>query len=124
MFASNRFAAVFAGADADAIFQREYENFAVARLTFRCRLTAPCDRFDGRFDEIIVDADHQLHFPAEIDADIAATKRIRAVRRGVNTLDIHDRESKYLHLGQCRFDRFEAFRDDNRQYEFHGSFPE
>src|SRR5712691_11314135 len=57
---SNRIAAPFAGADADAVLKRQDENLAVTDLPGLGRPRCVHDRFDGGLDKGLVDGNLQL----------------------------------------------------------------
>src|SRR5262245_34715571 len=66
---SDRGAAAFAGADADAIFERQDEDFAVADGAGFADTGRMDDGFDSRFDESVVDGDFELQFGQEANLE-------------------------------------------------------
>src|SRR5260370_24605203 len=61
---SNRLAAGFAGADADAFIEGDDEDFPVTDFTGACALD---DGVDGRLDEVIVDGNLQSRLWTQVD---------------------------------------------------------
>ena len=59
--ALNRFGSPFAGAYSDAVVHWQDKDFPVADLAFIPRATAFDDRFDRRFDKLLVDCDLKLY---------------------------------------------------------------
>src|SRR5450432_804117 len=90
--ASNRFRAPFARPDADAIFEWQHEDLAVADLA--CRAAAPAldNGVDRRLDEMIVHRDLQLHFAKQIHSDFVTAIDFGLALLAAKTLHVHDRE--------------------------------
>src|SRR5262249_7747895 len=67
---SDRVSAALAGADADAVLEREDKDFSIANFARLARAAPFDDRRNGRLDKIVVDGDLQLHFAEQIHRDL------------------------------------------------------
>src|SRR5438105_3316311 len=74
---SNRVAAAFAGADADAVVERQDEDFAVADLASVAGAGSVHDGLDGRFDECFVDGNFELQLREEPNLNLGAAVNFR-----------------------------------------------
>ena len=120
--ALNRFAAAFAGADADAIVERQDEDFAVADLARRAGAAALDDRVDRRLDEVLVHRDHELHLAQQIDRELAPLiEHLGLALLPAEALAIHDREPHDLDFGQGLLDVLQLARLDDGDDQFHGA---
>src|SRR5690348_13870593 len=62
----NGFRPAFAGADADAVFQGQDEDLAVADAALGAGPARLHDGVDRRLDEVLVDGDLQLHLAEQV----------------------------------------------------------
>src|SRR6185437_9520067 len=115
----NRLFAPFAGADANAVVERQYENLAVADLAGGPAAAPFDDRLDRRFDEVLVDGDLQLHLAQQIDRELVAAVDLGMALLTAEALHVHDRQPKDLDFGQGRFDRFQAAGLDDGDNQLH-----
>ncbi len=113
----DRFAAAFAGADADAVVHRQNKNFAVANFAGM----APFEnRVDGRFDEFFVDGNLQLNFSQQIHAEFVTAVDAGLTFLTSKSLAIHHGQAKHLDFGQGFFNGFKPTRLDNGDNQLHG----
>lgn len=116
-----RFRPALAGADADAIFERQDKDFAVADRAVVPRAAPFDDRVDRRLDEIVVDGDLQLDLAEQIDCDFSAAENFGLALLPAEALDVHDRESDDFHFREGGFNVFQFAGLDDGDDEFHGS---
>ncbi len=114
------FAAAFAGADADAIFEREDEDFSVADFAAGSGASAFHEGVDGGFEEFFIHGDHELDFAQEVDGEFVAAIGLGMAALASEALDVHDSEAEDFDVGQCGLDGFEAMGLDDGDNEFHG----
>src|SRR5262249_7395410 len=112
----------FAGADADAVLQRQNEDFAVADAALRSGASCLHDGVDGRLDEVFVDGDLQLHFAQQIHCQLVAAIHFGMALLPTETLHVHDREAEDLDFVEGFLDGFQLRRLDNGEDEFHTCF--
>jgi hypothetical protein len=117
----NGFSAAFAGADSDAVFEGENEDFSVADFAGGSGASALNDGVDSGFEKGLVDGDHQLDLSEEVDGDFMAAIGFGLPSLSAESLDVHDGEAEDLDIGQRLFDGFEAMGLDDGDNEFHGS---
>jgi hypothetical protein len=115
----DRFRAPLARADADAVFERQYKDLAVADFA-RAAGPAPFnDRVDRRLDEMVVDRNHQLHLPQQIDRDLMAAINLSLPLLPAEALHVHDRQPNDFDFRKGRLHVFKLAGLDNRNDELH-----
>src|SRR5262245_48245150 len=88
-----------AGTDANAVFQRQHKDFAVADLPRGSRAATFDDRVDSRFDKAFIHRDHELHFSQQVHCElIAFVEHLGLPLLPAETLAIHDRQPNNLDL--------------------------
>ena len=115
----NRFAAAFAGADADAVFQGEDEDLAVADFAGRAGAAALDDGVDRRFEELLVDGDHQLHLAQEVDGELVAAVGLGLPALAAEPLHVHHGQAEDLDVGQGLLDGLQTMGLDDGDDQFH-----
>src|SRR6476660_6467351 len=75
--ALNRFAAAFAGANADAIIQWQHKDFSVADFARRARAAPFDDGVNRGLDKILVHGNLQLYFAEQVHANLVTTVQLR-----------------------------------------------
>lgn len=118
---SNGLASPFSGTDANTIFERENEYLAVQEVIVTIGSNPGANRFDRRLEEFIVDPDHNLDTACQIQFGFATFGRIKRCLDGSESLDVHDRQSKDLDIGQFALDGFKSIRRQNGKNHFHRS---
>ena len=116
--------AVFAGADTNAIVERQNEYFTVTVFVGAIIGTdALADRRDGRLKELLVDADKQLYPPCQ--GHLGFTTLVFGIQLdGAESLDVHHGQTKDGHGGQLILDGLKPGRRNNGNNQFHGTFDE
>src|SRR5262245_23086572 len=117
----DRLRAAFAGADADAILQRQNENLAVADASLRPGAARFHNRVDGRLDEILVDGALQLHLVQEVHRQFMASVNFRVPLLPPEAAAIDHGEAKDLDLVERFLDGFDLGRLNDGEEEFHGA---
>ena len=102
----DRFAAAFAGADADAVVQRQDEDLAVADFAALAGAAAFDDGVDRGLDEFFVDGDLQLHLAEQVDGELVAAIDLGVPFLPAEALHVHHRQAKDFDLGQRRLHGF------------------
>src|SRR5438874_2254173 len=69
---SNGLGAALAGADADAVLQRQDEDLAVADAALGAGAAGLHDGVDRRLDEVLVNRDLQLHLAQQLHGQLVA----------------------------------------------------
>src|SRR5215208_5909847 len=85
-----------AGADADAVLQRQDEDLAVADAALGAGAAGLEDGADGRLDEVLVDGDLQLHLAEQVDGQLAVAVDLGVALLSAEALHVHDGESEDL----------------------------
>src|SRR5262249_15028959 len=115
----DRLAAALAGANADAVFQRQDEDLAVADLT---RLRGPRrlhDRLDGRLDERVVDGDLQLQLRQQANLDLRAAVNLRVAALHAAAADVADGHQVNVALVERLLDGLEPLRANDGHDHLH-----
>src|SRR4051812_16999649 len=107
MVESNRLRPAFAGADADAVFERQDENFAIADAPFRSGPSRFHDRVHGRFDKILVHRHLQLYLVQEIHSQLMTAINFGMPFLPAETATIDHRQTEYLDLVESLLDGFD-----------------
>lgn len=115
----DRVAAAFAGADADALFERQDKDFAVADLAGFAGAAAAKDGVDGRLDEVVVNCDLQLHFAEEIRLELGTAEGFDLAALASKTLAIEHGQAENLDFGERFLNRFEPVGLNDRDDELH-----
>src|SRR5947199_2184282 len=113
----NRLGPALAGADADAVLQRQDEDLAVADAALRPGAAGLHDGVDGRLDEVLVDGDLQLHLAQQVDGQLVAAVDLGVALLPAEALHVHDGHAEHFDLGQRFFDRVELGRLDDGEGE-------
>src|ERR1043165_5455645 len=116
---SNRFRTALAGADADAVFQRQDENLAVADASFRTGATRFHDGVDGRLDKILIDGNLQLHLVQQIDREFVAAVHLGVPLLPAEAAAVDHRQTEDLDLVESFLDGFHFRRLNDGDDEFH-----
>src|SRR5262249_30196418 len=87
---SDRFRSALAGADADAVLQRQDEDFAVADAPLRPSAAGLHDGVDGWLDEILVDGDLQLHLAQQVHRQLVAVVDFGVALLSAEALYVYD----------------------------------
>ena len=116
----NRLAAAFAGADADAIFQGEDEDLAVADLAAGAGAAAADDGVDRRFEKLLVDGDHQLHLAQQVHGEFVAAVDLGLSPLPPKALDVHHGQAEDFDVGQGLLDGFQPMGLNHGDNELHG----
>src|SRR5262245_38608515 len=95
--ASDRFAAAFAGADADHFLDVGHEDLAVADAA---RVGRALDRLDRALDKIVLDHDLDLHLRQEIDHVLRAAVKLGVPLLPAEALGLGHRDALEAHLVQ------------------------
>src|SRR5579884_1499488 len=111
--------AALAGADADAVLQRQDEDFAVADAALGAGAPGLHDGVDGRLDEVLVDGDLELHLAQQVDGQLVAAVDLGMALLATEALDVDDGQAEDLDLVKGLLDGLELGRLDNGQDQFH-----
>src|SRR5690348_8697937 len=95
---SDRFRAALAGADADAVLQRQDEDLAVADATLGPGAAGLHDGVHRRLDEVLVDGDLQLHLAEQVHRQLVAAVHLRVALLPAEALDVDDGQAEDLDL--------------------------
>src|SRR5262245_60743132 len=109
----NSFGATFAGADADAVLERQDEDLAVADLALVAGASGLDDRLDRRLDELVVDGDLQLHLAQQVDGVLVAAVDLGVALLAAEALDVADGQADDLDFVERFLDRLELRRLDD-----------
>src|SRR5262249_37421905 len=112
---SNRFGSALAGADADAVLQRQNEDFAVADAALGSGAARLHDGVDCRLHEVLVDGNLQLHLAQQVQGQLVASVDLRVAFLPAEALHVHDGQAENLNLVEGFLDRFELRRLDDGQ---------
>ncbi len=118
----NRIGSAFAGADSDAFFEWENEDFAIADLARFSGAAAFEDGVYRGFDEVVVDGDLELNFTKQVGFEFWAAEGLDLAALTPEALAIEDGEAEDFDLGERLFDGFEAIGLNDGDDEFHGSY--
>src|SRR5438270_1902643 len=94
----DRLRSPFARANADAVFQRQDEDLAIADAALRTGAARLHDRLDGRLDEVLVDGDLQLHLTQQIDRQFVAAVDLGVTLLAPEALHVNDGQAEDLDL--------------------------
>src|SRR5579872_4884206 len=119
---SNRFAAAFAGADADAVLKSEYKYLAVSDGACIARSGSVDNCFNSRFHERLVHGDLELQFRDETNLDLRAAIYLGEAALPAATANIAHCHQVNIALGQGVLDSFELFGPDDCYDQFHGEY--
>src|SRR5205823_4430368 len=97
--------AAFAGADADAVVERQDENLAVADLPGLGGAGGVDDGLDGRLDEGVVDRYFQLQLGQQADLDLRAAVDFRCTALPAAAAHVADGHQVDVAFIQRRLDR-------------------
>src|SRR5205823_414556 len=97
----------FAGADADAVFERQDENFAVADSAVRRGLGRLGDCQDRRFDERIIHGDFELELGQEPDLELLAPIDFGEAALPATAAYLADGHQVYFAFGEHFLDRLQ-----------------
>ncbi len=111
--------AAFASADADAVVEREDEDFAVADFAGVASAAATDDGVDRGLDEVFVHRNLKLDFAEQIDGDFMPAINLGLPLLPTKALYIHDRQTNHFDVLQGSFYVFELTGLNNREDEFH-----
>src|SRR5579884_890640 len=112
----------FAGADADAVFQRQNEDFAIADTPFGTGASGLHDGVDSRLDKVFIDGNLQLHLTQQVHRQFVASVHFGMPLLPAKALHVHDSEAENLDLVEGFLDGFQLRRLDDGEDEFHGYF--
>ena len=110
---SDGLSAAFAGADSDAIFEREDEDLAVADLARVAGASGVNDRFHGRFDEGIIDGDLQFQLGQQAHLKLGAAINLGVPSLSAAASDVADGHQVYVALVERLLDGFQFIRPDD-----------
>src|SRR3954468_24772178 len=110
-----------AGADADAVLQRQDEDLAVADAALGAGAPGLHDGVDRRLHEVLVDGDLQLDLAEEVHGQLVAAVDLGVPLLAAEALHVHDGQAEDLDLVERFLDRFQLRRLDDGEDEFHGS---
>src|ERR1022692_1401074 len=116
----NRLGPALAGADADAVFERQDEDLAVADAAFRPGAARFHDRVDGRFDEVLVDGDLQLNLVQQVHRQLMPAIDFRAPLLSAEAAAVDHCQAKDLDLVERLLDSFDLGRRNDGDDKFHG----
>src|SRR5207244_1778923 len=85
---SDGFRPAFAGANAEAVLQRQDEDLAIADAPLGSSAARLHDGVDRRLDEILVHGDLQLHLPPQVDRQLVAAVDLRVPLLSAEALHI------------------------------------
>src|SRR5207248_2018210 len=97
----------FASADADAVFQRQYEAFAIADSALRSGAAGLHDGVDGGLNEILINGNLQLNFAEKVDREFVAAVDLGMALLAAEALHVDNGHAKDCHLAQGLLDGLE-----------------
>src|SRR5213078_1291038 len=115
----DRLRPALAGADADAVLQRQDENLAVADAAFRPGAARLHDRVNGRFDEILVDRHLQPHLVQQVHRQLMAAIDLGMTLLPTKAAAVDHRQAKDLDLVERLLDGFDFRGRNDGDDEFH-----
>ena len=68
----------------------------------------------------IVDGDHQLHLPQQVDGELVAAVGLAMPALAAEALHVHDGQTEDFDVGQGLLDGFQAMGLDDGDNQFHG----
>src|SRR5207237_8380645 len=89
-FRSYCFRPTFACADAQAVFQRQDEDFAIANATLGAGAAGLHDGVDRGLDEILIDGDLKLNLTQQVHCQFMSTINLRMPFLAAEPLHLHD----------------------------------
>src|SRR5262249_17903403 len=114
-------AAALAGADADAVLQRQHEDLAVADGAGLAGAGGVDDRLDGRLDERLVDGDLQLQLRQQPDLHLRAAVHLGVAALPAAAAHVADRHQVDVALVERALHRLKLLGADNGQDHLHGT---
>src|SRR5262245_46757752 len=96
---SDCLAAAFAGADADALFEWQDEDFSVAHFALLAGTGAFDDGLDRGLNELLVHGDLQLHLPQQVHFELVAAVNLGLPLLAAESLAVHHGEAEHFHFG-------------------------
>src|SRR5450432_1939395 len=116
----DRLGSTLAGADADAVQQRQDEDLAVADFAFLAGAAGLDDGIDGGLDELVVHPDLELDLAQQVDGVLMAAVDLGMALLATETLNIADGQADDFDLVQRFLDSFQFGRLDDGLDHFHG----
>jgi len=116
----DRFLAALAGADSNAVFKREDEDFAVADLPSLPCATSFDDCVNRRLHKLLIHSDLKLYLAEQIHGDFVPAEYLGVPFLTTKALHIHNRQAKHLDFAERGLNRFEASRLNDGDNQLHG----
>ena len=114
------FAATLAGADPNAVFERQHEDFAVTDCSGVACPGGMDNRLHGGFNERLIHGNLELDFWKETNLDFRAAIHFGVTALPSTTTDVANRHKVDIAFRQSILDSFEFFGADDGNNEFHG----
>ena len=96
---------MFAGANSDAVVQRQYKDLSVANFTIVAGSSASNESGNRWIDELFVDCDLKLDFSAKIDRQLVGINHWFMALLAPKPLTVHDCQPEYFDLFERIFNR-------------------